>query len=175
MGVSRPFASGLTSATRQAVEPIHGKRLFLAQAPPAAIQPVTIATAKNIRFELASAVATGNIVTVTIFATNEGIDRVLYINPTGCCAGWRVQIIDDLGNTYFGNEYTVGNQRNQSDIVNGVRTRITVRFTNMPTEGGELQAKVIRRLTSIFSVGQPTPDGDSTIEFRLIPIAKNQK
>jgi hypothetical protein len=129
--------------------------------------PVTEARFSDVQFQFGEAVAEGKALTVTVWLTNQGIDRTISAGNVGN----GVQLIDDSGNSYTPTEVTIGNRRNTSDIVNGIRTKVTLRF-ELPTLGGVIQAKQIARLTVDLQVGTPQHSDSGSIRFQDAPIQK---
>lgn len=158
-------------AIRMAADPPSPDASAPAAAEPTPAAPdasITTSSFSDIRFEVTDAVAQGNVLTVNMVATNGGIDRTINTGRMG--GGARAaQVIDDFGNTFGVALITIGNQSWTADLVNGVRTAITLTFRDMPTIAGVLQANQIRRLTfPNVSVGQ----ANGSIEFRNLPIRK---
>jgi hypothetical protein len=136
----------------------------------AAPVPITVAIADGVRYELASAIANGNTLTITVFATNQGIDRELDLGANDT----PVLLIDDMGNSFRPADVTIGNQRNRSVVVNGVNTSITLTYQAMPTIAGRMQSSQVRRLTLIPALRQGSERWRyGKVEFQFMPIQKN--
>lgn len=136
-------------------------------------KPVREVISRNVKFELASAIAVGKTLTVTLFATNAGVDTTIRLRPYNlCCYGWGSTVIDDSGNSYLAGEYHVANQTLGADLINDVRTQIVLRFENLPTAAGVVTAQDIRRLRIAFLLGSQSEAAPNEIDFRNVPIDK---
>lgn len=136
----------------------------------ASAAPVTVASANSIRYEFGSAAVSGNAIKVVIYATNQGMDRAVRMPPHDGYAP-QVTLIDDAGNSYVPAEVIIGNQPNTSEVVNGVRTAITLNFTGLPTMGGKVQSKSIRRLTLTPRVRESNQEQTGKVEFQFLPLS----
>ena len=137
---------------------------------PAAPAPVVAAPApapgvlqSQVRFNMIGASAQGRTLTISLQALNDGADRPVAISRDA------VQIVDDAGNVYRATRVLIGNQEERSELINGIRTNVSLIF-----EG--VQANAVARLRAKVRVGsqvQGAPDAGEDLEFRNLAIRKN--
>jgi hypothetical protein len=140
------------------------------QPAPVAPAPVVAAPApapgllqSQVRFNMIGASAEGRTLTISLQALNDGADRPVAISRDA------VQIVDDAGNVYRATRVFIGNQEERSELINGIRTNVSLVF-----EG--VQANAIARLRAKVRVGpqvQGAPDAGEDLEFRNLAIRKN--
>jgi hypothetical protein len=148
------------------------KAVSLQPAPsaPAALAPVVAAPApapgvlqSQVRFNMIGASAQGRTLTISLQALNDGADRPVAISHDA------VQIVDDAGNVYRATRVLIGNQEERSELINGIRTNVSLVF-----EG--VHANAVARLRAKVRVGpqvQGAPDAGEDLEFRNLAIRKN--
>jgi hypothetical protein len=117
----------------------------------------------QVRFNMIGASAQGRTLTIALQALNDGADRQVAISRDS------VQIIDDAGNAYRATRVLIGNQEERSELINGIRTNVSLVF-----EG--VQTNAIARLRAKVRVGaqvQAGPDAGEDLEFRNLAVRKN--
>lgn len=133
----------------------------------------------GVTFHVDQAVGEGKTLIVVLTAVNTGLDRALGVgaraNGWGCRLyknGPGVEIVDESANKFAPAAITVSNQESLSELLNGLATRVSLRFDNLPTMAGTLAAKRIVRLQVGVQVGEGAGRGApcGTLEFRNIPI-----
>ena len=124
--------------------------------------PIAERSHSQVLFQIFDPVAEGAVLTVTLSALNQGLDRPLNVGSA--------QIIDDMGNTYVSNLITIANRQRSAQLLNGVKTNLVLTFREMDTIGGVLQANQIKRLAVSVTVGKDSEN----LEFWNIPIRKVQ-
>ena len=135
---------------------------------PAPAAPVVAASApgvlpSQVRFDMVGAVAQGRTLTISLQALNQGADRPVAISRDS------VQIVDDTGNVYRPTRVVIGNQEERSELINGIRTNVSLVF-----EG--VQANAVARLRAKVRIGpqvQAGPETGEDLEFRNLAIRKN--
>jgi hypothetical protein len=141
-----------------------------AQPAPPAPEPVVAAPApapgvlqSQVRFNMIGASAQGRTLTISLQALNDGADRPVAISRDA------VQIVDDAGNVYRATRVLIGNQEERSELINGIRTNVSLVF-----EG--VQTNAVARLRAKVRVGpqvQGAPDAGEDLEFRNLAVRKN--
>jgi len=107
---------------------------------------------RGVQYELSSAMASGNSLTVVVNAINRGPDALLVLRDPIRSNSFGAELVVDDG-TYFPESYRVSNQRQRGKIISGTCTPITLRFEKMPTVVGRLRATRILRLTmTVYTV-----------------------
>lgn len=144
-----------------------GNRMAVAAAT-ASAAPVTVAESNQIRFEFAEARAAGDTLTVSLWATNNGVDRIIRWR-TGGPGSVPATIVDETGSTYEASAFTVGNQQSTGPVVNGIRTPLTLNFKGIATLGGKTQANLIKRLQIPLNFPGAS---NFEVELRDLPIQK---
>jgi hypothetical protein len=117
----------------------------------------------QVRFNMIGASAQGRTLTISLQALNDGADRQVAISRDA------VQIVDDAGNVYRATRVLIGNQEERSELINGIRTNVSLVF-----EG--VQTNAIARLRAKVRVGpqvQGPPDSGEELEFRNLAVRKN--
>ena len=94
----------------------------------------------QVRFNMIGASAQGRTLTISLQALNDGADRPVAISRDA------VQIVDDAGNVYRATRVIIGNQEERSELINGIRTNVSLIF-----EG--VQANAVARLRARVRVG----------------------
>jgi hypothetical protein len=113
---------------------------------PLAIQTLVI---DDVKYEVIEAKASADTLTIQMMATNQSSDGDFVIcegREVPSCGRSVARLTDDKGRTYLATEVTIGNLREKSKLINGVRTPITVRFAKMPVSGGVMEAMRVERL-----------------------------
>lgn len=129
-------------------------------------------TVKDVRVDFVEALAERGTLTVTFSVTNMGQDRMFGTGHPACTA---VQLTDNFNNTYQPASTTVGNRPYEADLISGVSARMTMRFDNLPTRGGVMEATQIARLTMLVIVGSGdsyTCNAKVPVEFRGLAIKR---
>src|ERR1041384_6143754 len=133
-------------------------------------QSLASATFGDIVFEVTDAVAQGNALVVTGYVTDRGVDQHLYLNGCGDTRKYP-RLLDGQGNTFTPSEVMLGNQRCNAEIANGTRTKFTLRFLDMPTAAGGLEATQVRQLTLTVRSSRPgSRDSEGQVTFERLSI-----